>query len=260
MIETLIKLEPKFFEAGELALRLQKNIKLNKKSNTGNKWGDAITKADFQVQEFLLKEMAKTKLTNCRLLAEEETPSATKFNSKGKLFLNIDPIDGTFVYASKKPFFSTIVGLHDGKNILYTFKYHPALKWGHIIFGKKCKTIGQIPKLNLLIKKQKVITYISNPAQHIPLLYKELKNQGYEFVFRNELGHNIGGTTMLLSGQVKGLFQLNPNAYDGLVALHYAQAKNYKIYQGPNNKFDISKTKKTKFGEVYQGWYLVLNK
>ncbi|OGZ33043.1 MAG: hypothetical protein A2174_01825 [Candidatus Portnoybacteria bacterium RBG_13_41_18] len=35
MFDILKKLEPKFFEAGQLAIRFQKNVKLNKKTNIG---------------------------------------------------------------------------------------------------------------------------------------------------------------------------------------------------------------------------------
>jgi fructose-1,6-bisphosphatase/inositol monophosphatase family enzyme len=256
MIATLRKLEPKFFAAGQLALRLQKNIKLQKKSQTGNVWADAVTEADFLVQEFLLREMAKTKLVNCRLLAEEKTDFANKFDPAGKFFLNIDPIDGTRVYAAKKPCFSIIVGLHDGKSLLYTFKYHPAFNWGHIIIRNRCKQIGNSPNLNLQIKNKKIITFVHKSDQLGSDLRKKLIQKGYKFIFRDVLGEYIGGTTMFLAGQVDGIFQCDPNAYDGLVALHFAQAKNFKIYE----KIDLSRTKTTKFGEIYQGWYLVLKK
>ena len=120
-IKILIGLEPVFKKAGELALKMRKTAGKRNKFNTGVAGIDIVTEADTAVQEMILSEMAKTKLVECELFAEEDTPSAKKFKGTNGLVLALDPIDGTLIYASTGRFFSTMISLTDKKNILYTF-------------------------------------------------------------------------------------------------------------------------------------------
>ena len=65
-----------------------------------------------------------------------------------------------------------------------------------------------------------------------------------------------GSCSLFFSGQVEGFYRETPNPYDGLVALHYGQAKKMKIY----SDVDISKTEQTDHGPHYKGWYVVIKK
>jgi len=63
--------------------------------------------------------------------------------------LTLDPIDGTIFYSTNKRFFSIIVSLNDRKDVLYTFNYFPALKWGYRIARNKIKNFGKPPKVKI---------------------------------------------------------------------------------------------------------------
>jgi hypothetical protein len=263
LINTLIKLEPIFREAGDIAYKMQKHAKQSNKFDTGNELVDIVTDADLEVQEFLLKKMAKTALVDCRLLAEENTPSTRRFNPKGKVYLGIDPIDATSIYSRGGKFFNLVVSLHDGKDFLYTFKHFPALKWTHRIVHNKYTVYGRTPSFNLPPQAKTSIPFLIpwNPEKIIPKLYKGLVANGYNFVVYTDLTNDYGTTEMLICKQIAGRYVENPNAYDGLVSLHFAQAKKLKIYTGgPKGKLDLTIIKKRKIGFYYPGYFLVLNK
>ena len=80
-IEILLGLEDVFKSSGELALQLRKKAVVNNKLQTGIRGIDIITNADVAVQEAILSEMAKTKLIECELIAEEKTSTAGKYKS-----------------------------------------------------------------------------------------------------------------------------------------------------------------------------------
>lgn len=149
ILEEIQKLEPAVKEAGQLAVKMQKTAKHRNKFNSGNAIVDIVTEADLAVQEFLLRELVKTPLADCKLLAEENTPTTEKFTGKLDYYLAIDPIDGTAIYAKGLDFFSTIVSVHDGKKPIYHFKYYPLLNWTQKIVEKNYESIGSIPTINL---------------------------------------------------------------------------------------------------------------
>ena len=78
-IDILIGLEPVFKKAGELAVKMRETAKSKNKFNTGVAGIDIVTEADLAVQEFILSEMVKTKLIECELIGEEDTPLTKKF-------------------------------------------------------------------------------------------------------------------------------------------------------------------------------------
>ena len=108
---------------------MRATAKSKNKFNTGVAGIDIVTEADTAVQEMILSEMAKTKLVECKLIAEEDTPSVKKFKGTNGLVLALDPIDGTIIYASTGRFFSTIVSLYGKENFLYTFCNYPVVNW-----------------------------------------------------------------------------------------------------------------------------------
>jgi fructose-1,6-bisphosphatase/inositol monophosphatase family enzyme len=262
LVETLQSLEPVFIKAGELALKMQKGVKHHDKYNTGNSALDIVTEADLGVQEFLLQEIAKTDLINCRLLAEEDTPSAKKFNEKGKYYLGIDPIDGTANYAQGDDYFSTIISLHDGQNILYMFIHYPALNWTHRVVNNNYSVSGETPNLVLPPEIQNTIVYWSgNPEKNIPKeICMELGNKGIKFRKITEISKHIDGITMFAFNKVAGIYYEDMNVYDGLAEYSIALVRGSRIYSGgPNGRLDLSNIKKRDFGLYYPGFYLALN-
>jgi len=261
IIETLQNLEPVFIEAAQMALKMQKNVSYHDKTNTGNFLADIVTEADLAVQEFLLQELSKTELVDCHLLAEENTPSVNKFKGKNKYYLSIDPIDGTAVYSKGGEYFSTIICLHDGVNILYVFNYFPVFDFFHKIVKGEYSTSGKMPDFSLPPEIKKTIVYwFGNPEKNIPELYNELKNKGFVFSNVLDISKYIDVTTMFTQNKVAGVYHENMNVYDGIVDLGIASAKGLKIYSGgPNGKFDLTDIKKREIGLYYPGYYLALN-
>lgn len=261
LIETLENLEPIFIKVAQLALKMQKGVDHHNKTNTGNELADIVTEADLTVQEFLLKEIIKTDLVNCRLLAEEDTALTDKFNSEGKYYLSIDPIDGTATYAVGGKSFSTIITLHDGKNILYMFDYFPVFNYFHRVLNNKYSTSGKIPDLSLPHEVKNTIIYWSgNPEKNIPKLYNELKSKGLNFKKVIDISEDLDVTTMFVQNRVAGIYHENMNVYDGLADLSIAQAKGFKIYSGGlNGAFDLTNIQKRETGLYYPGYYLTLS-
>lgn len=261
LIQTLTKLEPMFMQAGDMAAKMQSTAKRHNKINTGWDVVDVVTEADLAVQEFLLGELAKTDLAGCRLLGEEDTPLVSKFTDTNGYYLAIDPIDGTAIYARGGKCFSVIISFHDGKNLLYTFKYFPVLGWTQKIVERTYLTIGVQPKFeSSLANKLTILHYNKNPEKIIPEVYKELTGKGFEFVNCADSLDDTDPQPMVVCKQIAGYFEADPNAYDGLVAFHTALATNGKIYSGgPTGSIDFANIQKSETGFYYPGYYLVLN-
>ncbi len=255
LVETLQSLEPVFIQAGQLAYKMQKGVDYHNKRETGDPMGDIVTEADFTVQEFLLREMIKTDLVNCRLLAEEDTISTGKFNEQGKYHLGIDPIDDTKIYASGQEHFSVIVSLHDGEKFLYMFFYFPAWDWTHKIVNGHYSEFGKRPELpdNL---KNTVLYWSGDPEQHVPKeVFDNLKKKGIKFSKIRELNLDVGSIGMFASGMVAGVYQEDMNTYDGLVEFNIASAKGLKIY---SSSIDLKNIREKGSVLYYPGYYLAL--
>lgn len=257
-IDELIKLEPVFKKAGELAVKMQKTALSRNKFNTGMAGVDIVTEADLAVQEAILSEMCKTKLVDCQLIGEEDTPFVSEFKGTNGLVLTLDPIDGTWLYAAGKKYFLVIVSLHDNKNLLYTFLHYPTFNWSRRITDR-VEDFGKMPEIeiNSAINLVKTISYTAKPPTKIdPEIYQKLINEGYKFVRASKITDDSGATTLFALGKTSGYYMETPNPYDGLVGLHFGQAENFQIY----GNVDFSKTFPTDHGPHYSGWYVVLKK
>jgi fructose-1,6-bisphosphatase/inositol monophosphatase family enzyme len=258
MIHILESLELGFKKAGELALSMQNHVKNYNKLDTGNDLVDIVTEADLAIQEVLLTEISKTDLRGCRLLGEENTPQITKFNEKGKLYLSIDPIDGTKNYAENSPYWSLIIMLHNGEDIIYLFNYFPAFNYLQKISNKKFVTQGNLPDLPSLEETKNLINYWSgSPEQTLPQdTIENLTKKG--FIFKNMREMSFSDSAILFAeNRIAGAYAENPNAYDGIVNLAIAKAKKLNVYTSED--FNLSNIQKRKSGYYYPGYYLVLN-
>lgn len=258
-IDLLIQIEPVIEKAGKLSLEMRNTAKSHKKYQTGEYMIDVVTEADLAVQEMILSQIAKTELIDCKLIAEEDTPSVKKFTGKNGLTLTIDPIDGTFIYASSGRFFSIIICLYDGEKPLYTFYHYPAVNWSRRITAGMAIDIGDLPTVQLKTDSDysKTIAFTYGDLNKVPKeISVKLKKQGYEFTNRSEITDESGSTTLLFLNQVGGFFVSNPCAYDGLSPLNYGKALDLLFY----SDIDLSKTIEGDHGPYYEGWYIVLNK
>lgn len=259
-VDALIKLEPAFRRAGDLALQLRSTATSHNKLQTGIQGIDMVTSADLAVQEAILSEMAKTKLTECELIAEEDTPSVSKFKGKNGLVLTLDPIDGTIFYANNKRFFCIIVCLHDEKSLLYSFYHYPVFNWSRRIAENKVEDFGDLPKVNTKngLDLSRTIAYtFGEPEKTMPEIYSKLTKEGYEFHNTlTEITDESGSAALFFLNQVAGYYTGNPGAYDGLGIFYYGQVKKYRIY----SDIDISKTIDGAHGKYCPGWYVVLRK
>ncbi len=261
-LETLQTLEPVFIEAGKLAYKMQSGVEQHNKYNTGNPVTDIVTAADLAVQEFLLEAMSKTDLINCRLIAEENTTLTKNFNEQGQYYLAIDPIDDTAIYAKNGKYFSQIISLHDGKNLLYMFIRFPALNWTHKIINNTYSVSGDTPDFSLPPEAKNTIVYWSgDPEKNIsPELLIKLNNKGINFTQIHGISKDVGSIAMLVCDKVAGVYQENPNVYDGLSEYNIALAKGLPIYETwVNGTLDLQNIEKRESGLFYPGHYLVLN-
>jgi len=255
LIKTLQNLEPIFIQAGKLALKMQKGIDFHNKFNTGNPAADIVTEADLAVQEFLLSEIIKTDLINCCLLAEENTISTKEFNEQGKYFLGIDPIDDTAIYAKGGDHFSTIISLHDGEKLLYMFIYFPAWDWIHKIVNNDYSVLGKTPDLPENVRDT-IFYWSGDLEKNIPeKVLNELKSKGIKFSCLKNTNLGVGCIAMFATNKIAGIYQENPNVYDGLVEYNIASAKGLKIY---SSSIDLTNIKKRETGLYYPGYYLAL--
>jgi fructose-1,6-bisphosphatase/inositol monophosphatase family enzyme len=260
-IKILESLEPIFMEGAKLGAKMQGTAKHHNKTNTGLAVADIVTEGDLAVQEFVLKEIAKTELINCHMLAEEDTETANVFKGQNNFYIGIDPIDGTAVYARGGKQFSIIITLHDDKNLLYTFKYFPVFDWVQKIVGSSFITHGQQPEFKLEADpKNKIFFYTGNPQEKFPEIAKELFDKGMVFENCANSLADVDEASLFASGKCAGFYSENPNAYDGLVSLHFALSQNCKAYLGgPNGTIDFTNIQKRATGLYYPGYYLVLN-
>lgn len=256
-INELVKLEPVFEKAGKLACELQEKSISQMKYNSGFIEADIVTNADLEVQEMILQEAVKTKLVDCILLAEEDTPSVNKFTGSQKLYLTLDPINGTSLYAKGRPYFNLIAGLHNDRDVLYSYLSCPKVSWSMSIVRDKITTKGQPPRINLAAPADKAIIYsYGNPKKFAPDLHKYFENLGYEAVAKKSLTDESGSTTLFCSEQVAGFYAENLCVEDALTALHYAQAKKYQIKTSQD--FDITKIIETSHGRIHPGCYFAV--
>jgi fructose-1,6-bisphosphatase/inositol monophosphatase family enzyme len=257
-IKILISLEPAFERAGELALEMRGRAATSTKSDTGIAEVDIVTEADVAVQEALLSALAATPLADCQLLAEEETPSVSKFKGTNDFRLTIDPIDGTIIYAGGGRFFSVIVGLHDATGPLYTYCRYPAARWTRrIVTGEGVRDFGETPDVPVLpgIDPSRTIAYTyGEPEVLAKDAYAELSGLGYVFRQRRTVSLEAGSTTMFYLKKVAGMYVGNPNAYDGLGGLHFARERGLTV----RSTIDISRPLRQPEGWYYPGWYVAL--
>lgn len=268
LLEQLQEKEEVFRAAGDLARELQGHVATRLKSDTGHLETDLVTDADLAVQRMILKALAGTDLVRCRLLAEEDSPelAALKadFSRDSRLVLSLDPIDGTRRYSEGEPFYSVIVGLHDGERPLYTFLYYPSFEWWIRMVEDHADTSGALPGAENLPDLSRTIVYTAGkPDQDLPHRVAELNERGYQFQCGEDVGP-CGSKFLLLSGQAGGYYGADPNAYDGLLGWHYGLANKRPVEcagrtaEGFGGPFDLSRTVAGRGGQRYSGYYLVL--
>jgi fructose-1,6-bisphosphatase/inositol monophosphatase family enzyme len=270
LVETLQHLEPQVRAASQLALARQATIVPEKKLDTGNPMVDVVTAADREVQRHLLQAMRNTPLEQCRLLAEEsgDDDLQTHFDHSSHLVLSIDPIDGTRRYTENKPWFSTIIGLHNGLRPLYSFVNYPALGWWIRLAGTSITTADQpLPPMlaqSLGQSLAKTVVYTAGrPLEEVPGWVTALEQQGISFAYGESVAE-CGSKMLVLSGTAGGYYCARPNAYDGLFGLHYGMARGSSIlaWGGASVEegleLDLGTTQASPSGTCYAGGYLVL--
>ena len=253
MIETLISCEAAFVAAGQRARELQAGIAPELKTSTGDYSADVVTAADRECQRMVLEALVCTRAVECRLVAEEaEAPELMgRFDPGGSLFLSLDPIDGTRRYTEGKPYYSLIVGLHDGTRPLYTFVYYPGLKWWMRLSDDGVESSCPAPVPGGVGDFSKTIVYTAgDPSAE---MVDRLQGQGYTVSKGDQLAA-CGSKFLLLSGMAGGYYAGNPNAYDGLFALHYGQVTGRKVV----STVDLSRPEESPRGLRYGGFYLVM--
>ena len=249
-----------FQQAAQLACDLRNKVSSYSKSQTGDAGLDIVTEADLQVQEYVLSRLAETPLVDCEMIAEESTPSVSKFKGSNGLVLTIDPIDNTAAYVAGQGFFSIIIGMHNKKDILYSYYHYPLLNWTKKIVKNKVEDIGSLPEIIIKdVDPMKKIAYLSHvKPDKLPTEIEEIfKNKGLSVCDRKEISDEATMTAQVYLGKISGVCVSNPIAYDCLGVLHYALATGlYEIY----STVDLTRPSKGKFGVYYPGLYVVWRK
>lgn len=262
-IEIMKSLEPAFFKAGELACEMQAKAQDSRK-NDGTLEISIVTDADLAVQEYILKAMLQTDLKKCHIIAEEDTPSVSKFTNELDYYITVDPIDGTSNYAAGRPYFAVIIALRTKKEQLYTFYDCPRLDWTHIMVDNTYRSIGEPPKdLNLPEITSRSIVYSFGDdliGENDPAT-TAIKQKGLQVITRKELAPDlfIGSTALFMAGFSAGYYGPNPLCVDGLVCFHYAKTQNLPIYsKGPSGELDFSLITERSTGNYHPGYYVVI--
>ena len=260
-LNILISCEPIFEQAANLACDLRNKASSYNKSETGADGIDVVTDADLKVQEFVLLKLAETPLIDCEMIAEESTPTVVKFNGTNGLVISIDPIDGTAMYISGGNFFSFIVGLHNKKDILYSYYRYPLLKWTKRIIRDQAEDIGQIPNIKIKpdIEPLRMVAYLAHvKPDPVPTEIDEaFKTKGLSIRDRKDISDESTMTALLFTDRIAGVCMQNPIAYDCLGILHYARATGgFEIY----STIDLTKPNKGPLGMFYSGSYIVWKK
>jgi fructose-1,6-bisphosphatase/inositol monophosphatase family enzyme len=245
--------EAVFYQAGQLALALQENIQATTKSQTGINEIDIVTQADLAVQEMILTALAQTKLRQCRLIAEEKSPTTENFNPNGEITLTIDPIDGTSRYAAGQANFSLIVSLQYRQEAIYSFIHFPALGWTHRLVENFHEELGQRPVVSIHGQQPIIIYSYGNPQTKLPAAkLQQLVDKNFTFAKNDDVTPGCGSTMALFAEAVEGYYCENPLLVDGLVGLHYA-----KVHQWLVEKSLEIQPKLLPGGYRYSGYYLI---
>ena len=114
---------PRMEDYGRYALAMQKGVFSKDKELSESDAENALTDADFMVEEGLLRFFLEKKY-NFRILAEEDSPYVDKFSKEGDMLVVMDPIDGTLRYKKGFENFGMIIsvfkkGILDG-TLLHT--------------------------------------------------------------------------------------------------------------------------------------------
>ena len=265
----LRSLEPVFVASGRLARDLQGRVEAEKKADSGDYRLDVVTEADRAVQAQMLSALVETPLVGCRLLAEE-TPAEGQVDLRGRfattsgLYLTLDPIDGTSRFVGGQPYFSTIVGLHDGRRPLYTFMYYPAFDWWVRVCDLDLEMSGPAPvdpaaggKPSLT---RTLVYTVGAPDRAVPAVTAWLRERGADLCF-GESYDPSGSKYLYLSGHAGGYFACGPNPYDGLFALHLAMARGSIVLAegaAPGAPIDFTALESSARGLYHPGWYAVV--
>lgn len=265
----LRSLEPVFIASGRLARELQGRVDPETKAQSGDHRLDVVTEADRAVQALLLEALVETPLVGCRLLAEE-TPTEgqddlrTRFATSSDLVLTLDPIDGTSRFVDGLPFYSTIVGLHDGKRPLYTFMYYPVFDWWVRVSDLDLEMSGPPPVDPTAGNKpslaRTLVYTVGQPDRVVPGVTAWVRERGGDVCF-GESYDASGSKYLYLSGHAGGYFACGPNPYDGLSALHLAMARGCAVLaEGAvaGAPIDFTATEISPRGLYHPGWYAVL--
>lgn len=183
-------LESVMYKAGDLAVDKQAGIANITKDSKGMDGEDefarrrrtAKTEIDVEVQEILLKEVARVSdPSKIYLDAEESSPSKNFFSqSPTDLTLIIDPIDGTLEYIEQSDVYCITVGLARNNKVEAALIYFPKRRLFYSL--KDNKALIKIDKQEVLLQSPKTIkdkkVYVNNRVPETVL--KQLQSQGFK--------------------------------------------------------------------------------
>lgn len=213
-------------DAGKIALKLRKNLKVSYKSNTGRKNSDIVTNADIKVQEFILTKLLKTKLKECKIFCEENTKNVKKFPKTSKWLLTLDPIDGTLAYAeSNSSHWQIIIQLKTRYKFLITMIYYP-VEDSFLIIDKNLKLNGELIKESSDKKQYVAWDELPGPSERAQIFAKKKK-----LMLKKRKKTSESGFITYAKKKFLGMYRLRLNTVDSMVWAHITQAIGGKSYE-----------------------------
>jgi hypothetical protein len=131
------------------------------------------------------------------------------------------------------------------------------VNWTVVIDNDRVQIRGTEPRVDVPSGADRMISRAyGNPETQAPALVKQLSDEGYSFRIGHDVTAKAGATDVFLLGLVGGFYIQEPNAYDGFIGLHYAQAKRLQSFDTVDWTAPYLDEKTWR----YPGYYVVLNR
>jgi len=221
---------PMVEKCGKYALAVQDTIPhLSKGDDPENLAQSALTEADIQVQEDLLKFFLDNGF-NFRIFAEEETKYVDMFPKTGRVLVTVDPIDGTVAYKNRLPNFCTVIAVYvegcldgvmlhtpfDGRSYVATQAQPKSLVW---TFSSESGVYASEELICIPKSRDILITYSpkkEDPNGEEAKRFEGLEAMGFtvnQFDKKDKMNPRVG-LNSILRGEIAAYFRKNVPCLD----------------------------------------------
>jgi fructose-1,6-bisphosphatase/inositol monophosphatase family enzyme len=113
--------------AGDYALAIQPQLSGERGKDGHNAWVSALTDADLSVQNFI-EVVTLARFPGVRFFGEEHRHSLNQkyFPAEADISVHLDPINGTFLYKSRRPHWDILVSIAERRRLMAAISYVPS--------------------------------------------------------------------------------------------------------------------------------------